>query len=345
MATCVRQSVELDARVKMEMRDRLDGVAVFVEAVEAGGFARAAERLALSRSAVGKTIARLESRLGVRLFHRTTRTLSLTEDGQIYYGRCLRAIEELRVAETMLDSGKREVAGRLRVTMPVLFGRYCVVPVLLKFAREHPKLELDLSFTDRPVDLIADGLDLGIRSGALGEGSGLCARRLTLQRKLLCAAPDYLEARGLPSDIEELRAHDILIHWRVGQAYPWLLPDDQGCLTEVKFESRLRFDDLEVTADAAVAGMGIAWLPSWLIRERVNAGTLITLWDERPFAVMECYAIWPATQYLPPRVRLAIDTLVDNLREATDVGTRDGFPDKKLDSVDATLFALSHMRG
>ncbi|MBB6581711.1 LysR family transcriptional regulator [Ralstonia solanacearum] len=299
--------------MKTDTRGRLDGVAVFVEAVEAGGFARAAERLALSRSAVGKSIARLETRLGVRLFHRTTRTQNLTEDGQIYYERCLRAIEELRVAESLLESGKQEVAGRLRMTMPVLFGRYCIAPILLDFAREHPKLELELSFSDRPVDMIAEGFDLGIRSGALGEATGLCARPLATQPKVLCAAPDYLKARGEPDTIETLATHDVLIHWRTGHPYPWLLPGADGRLTEVRPASRLRFDDLEVTADAAVAGMGIAWLPHWLVRDRIQAGALVALWEKRPAASMDSHAIWPATDYMPLRVRLAIDTLVEKL--------------------------------
>lgn len=299
--------------MNMDVRGRLDGVAVFVEAVEAGGFARAAERLVLSRSAVGKAIARLEMRLGVRLFHRTTRAQSLTEDGQIYYERCLRAIEELRAAESLLECGKQEVAGRLRITMPALFGRYCIAPILLDFARQHPKLELELSFGDRPVDLIADGFDLGIRSGPLGEATGLCARPLATQPKVLCAAPDYLQARGRPDTIEALSTHDVLIHWRTGYPYPWLLADAAGRLTEVRLASRLRCDDLEVTADAAVAGMGIAWLPYWLVRERIEAGALVTLWEKRPAASMDSHAVWPVTDYMPLRVRLAIDTLTENL--------------------------------
>ncbi|WCM91865.1 LysR family transcriptional regulator [Acidovorax sp. NCPPB 2350] len=299
--------------MKADLKGRLDGVAVFVEAVEAGGFARAAERLALSRSAVGKAIARMETRLGVRLFHRTTRTQNLTEDGHIYYERCLRAIEELRTAESLLESGKQEVAGRLRITMPVLFGRYCIAPILLDFAREHPKLELELSFSDRPVDMIAEGFDLGIRNGALGEATGLCARPLAMQPKVLCAAPDYLKTRGAPDTIEALAAHDAVIHWRTGHPYPWLLPDADGQLTEVRLASRLRLDDLEATANAAVAGMGITWLPQWLVRDRIQAGTLVALWEKRPAASMDTHAIWPATNYMPLRVRLAIDTLVDKL--------------------------------
>jgi DNA-binding transcriptional LysR family regulator len=301
------------------MQDRLDGVAVFVETVEAGGFARAAERLALSRSAVAKTVARLETRLGVRLFQRTTRVQSLTEDGQTYYERCIRAIDELRVAEALLESGRREVNGRLRVAMPVLFGRHCVAPILLEFARQHPKLELDLCFSDRPLDIIAERIDLAIRNGAIGPATGqLSARRLPSQKKVLCASPAYVAVRGRPKDIASVEALDALLYWRADYAQPWVLPDAQGKLTEVLLSSRLRFDDLQVVADAAEAGMGLAWLPHWLIRDRLQAGALVPLLDQHPSAVVECHALWPATRHMPLRLRLAIDNLVSALPEVVE---------------------------
>ena len=177
--------------------DRLDGVTVFVEVVRAGGFSRAAEQLGLTRSAVGKAIGRLEARLETRLFHRTTRALSLTDDGRVYHDHCVRALAELQAAEAQLESGRLEVAGRLRVTMPVLFGRHCVAPVLLGLARQHPRLELQLNFSDRPVDVLAEGFDLAIRSGVLGaESEGLRARKLVDQPKVVCASPTYLADPG-----------------------------------------------------------------------------------------------------------------------------------------------------
>ena len=295
------------------MRDRFDGVQAFVEAVETGGFAKAADRLSLTRSAVGKAIARLEERLGVRLFHRTTRTQSLTEDGQQYYERCIRAIEELRAGESLLESGRREVVGRLRVSLPVLFGRYCAAPILRAYARQHEKLELELSFSDRQIDLIADGFDLAVRNGALGNGTALHARRLASPRKALCASPSYLSARGEPHSLADLSEHETLVYWRNDHGLTWQLPDATGALIDLLVTSRLRFDDLEVIADAAVDGMGLAWLPYWLIHERVQAGELIELWADRPRAAMECYAVWPTNQYLPLRSRLAIDALATEL--------------------------------
>ncbi len=295
------------------MRDRFDGIEVFVEAVEAGGFKRAADRLALTPSAVGKAIARLEERLGVRLFQRTTRTQCLTEDGQQYYERCLRAIEELRTGESLLESGRREVVGKLRVSLPVLFGRYCAAPILRAYARQHPKLELELSFNDRQVDMIADGFDLAVRNGTLGNGTSLRARRLVSQRKVLCASPNYLAARGEPHSPGDFANHDMLVYWRNDYAVPWRLPDLAGDLVDVPVTSRLRFDDLEAVMDAAVEGMGICWLPHWLIGDHIGAGNLVELWADRPSATIEAYAVWPAAQHLPLRSRLAIDALASEL--------------------------------
>lgn len=301
------------------MQDRLDGVTVFVETVQAGSFARAAERLELTRSAVAKAIARVEARLDTRLFHRTTRALSLTEDGQLYYERCLRALEELGAAEASLESGRQDVRGKLRVSMPVLFGRLCVAPILLQLAREHPALELDLHFSDRPVDILAERIDLAIRNGAIGPSTGqLRARRLSSQKKVLCASPDYLVRRGTPDGIAALAAHDVLLYWRADYVQPWLVPDETGRLTEVTLMSRLRFDDLAVVADAARAGMGLAWLPRWLVTEPLRQGALVPVLDAHPPASIECHALWPVAPNMPLRLRLAIDALVVGLPGAVE---------------------------
>lgn len=295
------------------MIDRMTGVSIFVETVDAGGFSAAAARLNLSRSAVGKTVARLERRLGARLFHRTTRRQTLTEDGQAFYERCLRALEELRAGEAMLESGRREAAGRLRVSAPVLFGRRCVAPILTELARRCPKLELDLNFSDRLVDLIEDGFDLAVRTGALGEGAGLTARRIARQRMTVCAAPAYLAARGTPRAVEDLRAHDTVAYAQSGRAFPWMFLQDGRRPLEIFPKSKLRFDDLEAIADAAAAGFGLAWLPCWLIRDRVRAGELIRVLDDNAGLVIESHAVWPQTPHLPLRVRLAINALAAEL--------------------------------
>ncbi|WP_413993246.1 LysR family transcriptional regulator [Labrys okinawensis] len=295
------------------MTDRLTGVAVFVEAVEAGGFAAAAQRLNLSRSAVGKTVAKLEERLGARLFHRTTRSQSLTEDGQIFYERCLRALAEIRDGEAMLDSGRREVSGRLRVSMPALFGRHCVAPLLVKLAAQHPRLELNLNLSDRRVDLIEDGFDLAIRNGALESDAGLTTRRIAQQRMTLCASPAYLREHGVPQTIAALHEHDAVMYMRAGQPRAWLFPVPEGAPLEIMPRSRFQFDALDVIADATVAGMGIAWLPCWLVAGPVRRGELVRVLTDVPGLLFDVHALWPRSPHLPLRVRAAIDALAANL--------------------------------
>ena len=239
-----------------EPQDRFDGITVFVEVVRSGGFARAAERLNLTRSAVGKSIARLETRLATRLFHRSTRSQSLTDEGQIYYEHCLRALAELQTAQEQIELERHEVAGRLRVTIPVLFGRHYVAPILLALAQQHPKLELQLSFSDQSVDVLVEGFDLAIRMGVLGiESEGLRARKLAEVRKVICASPAYLLAHGSPSNVDELSAHSILLNRRGDRIHTWQVKDEANRLIDVPLRSRLIIDDLEATADAAAAGM------------------------------------------------------------------------------------------
>ncbi|WP_223646166.1 LysR family transcriptional regulator [Corallococcus sp. EGB] len=298
------------------MSDPLQGVAVFVEAVEAGGFSAAAAKLNLSRSAVGKTVARLEERLGVRLFHRTTRSQGLTQDGQVFYERCLRALGELRAGEALLESGKQEVAGRLRVSMPVIYGRHCVAPILRDLARAHPKLELDLSFSDRLVDLLEDGFDLVIRNAGiqgLAAGDGLTARRVGFQRMSVYASPAYLRKHGTPRTLEALSGHEAIRYVRSGTTRSWLFPREDGSNVELVPQSRLRFDDLEAILDAAVAGMGLAWLPCWLIQDLVRDKKLVRVLTDLPSLCFDVHALWPTTPHLPVRVRVAIDALAAKL--------------------------------
>jgi DNA-binding transcriptional LysR family regulator len=293
----------------IEMRERLNGIADFVLAVEAGSFALAAERMQLTRSAVGKSIARLEQRLGVRLFNRTTRQLSLTEDGQAYYERCTRALAELDAAAASLNAGKGAPRGRLRVSVPVLFGRYCVAPVLLELAREHSELAVEVSFSDRIVDLLEEGFDLAVRVGTLPDSASLAARRLGTQRMVICAAPAYLVEHGCPMSFEELSTHRAISYRRGGQVMPWNVRDAAGQVRELRVETRLSFDDLQAITDAAVAGAGLAWLPCWLIGAQLRSGALKLVMDSERVLAREIHAVWPRTRYLPSKTRAAVDAL------------------------------------
>jgi len=295
------------------MTDRLAGIHEFVAVVEAGGFAAAAARLNLSRSAVGKTVARLEARLGVRLCHRTTRALSLTDDGQAFYERCVRVLAELEAGEAALESGRLEPSGRVRVSVPVVFGRRCVAPVLYDAARQYRQLKLEIGFTDRPVDLVEEGYDLAVRNGNLRNEAGMMTRTLARQRMTVCGSPAYLAARGKPIALEDLIAHETIAYARGGGTTPWTFPDKNGAAVEARIESRIRLDDLEAISDAAAAGMGLAWLPCWLIRERVASGELVRVLDDRSATEFNSSAIWPQAPFLPSRVRVLIDALAGRL--------------------------------
>lgn len=295
------------------MSEQLKGISVFVTAVEAGSFALAAERLHLSRSAVGKTVAQLEQRLAVRLFQRTTRSLALTDDGALFYEHCLRALAEINAAQTLLESGKKSVSGRLRVSMPVLYGRMCIAPLLAEFASQHPNLAVDLLFSDKISDLVEDGLDLVIRNGKLPDSSGLVARKIGEHRMMICASPRYLMQHGEPQTIDDLSHHDVFNYMNAGVPHRWVINADGGKKSEFVPKSRVMMDDLEAIADAAIAGLGVALLPCWLIEEELQNGKLVRILREDLDSVYETHAVWLQTSHLPLRVRLAVDMLVSKL--------------------------------
>ena len=295
------------------MTDTLKDIPVFVAAVEAGSFAQAAIRLHLSRSAVGKSIARLEERLGVRLFQRTTRSQSLTDNGALFYDHCLRALEEIRGAESLLETGKQQVSGRLRVAMPVLFGRQCVAPLLIALAQEHPGLELEMSFSDRVVDLVEEGFDMAVRNGTLQDSSVLVARRLGEHRMVLCAAPDYLLKKGTPQSVDDLLHHAAINYLQAGRVLSWQLMDSEGASHTFTPRSSLNMDDLQAICDAALAGHGIAWLPCWMVSKEIHQGKLVPLLKQAPDVRFDVHAVWQQTPHLPLRVRIAVDTLASRL--------------------------------
>lgn len=290
--------------------DRLESMAVFVKAVDLGSFAAAAVALDLSGPMVGKHVRFLEERLGVRLINRTTRRQSLTDFGRAYYERSRVVLAEAEAADALAADQFSEPRGKLRVTMPAHFGRHCVTPVLLRLARQYPMLELDLSLSDRFADLAEDGFDLAIRTGELDDKAGVIVRRVARQDMVVCAAPSYLKIHGEPQRIEDLADHQAIVYRRLGQlVQPWLFAREEQAAQEIVPSGRLRLDDLDAIADAAVEGMGLAWLPWWLVRERIRAGALVALLPDQPRYPYGCHALWLRTPHLPLKVRLAVDAL------------------------------------
>jgi DNA-binding transcriptional LysR family regulator len=299
--------VEQDSRIGRELFALLD---VFVASVECGSFSAAAQRLHLTRSAVGKTVARLEERLGVRLLQRNTRRSALTDQGQLLYEHALRALAEMQSAATLLQRSRDEPSGRVRVTMPVVFGRRCIAPALTALGRAHPQLQLELSLTDRVVDVIDENVDIALRVGPLPGGSDLAGRALGGHWMLVCAAPGYLSRAGRPGTLDDLAGHRCIVYTRDGRPRPWEFAGSDGRMVKIPVESQLRLDDLEVAREAALAGDGLARLPSWLVADDLESGRLeVALAEHQPF-VHEMHAVWPHRRPLPLRVRVVVDAVL-----------------------------------
>ncbi|NLU16712.1 MAG: LysR family transcriptional regulator [Serratia liquefaciens] len=295
------------------MRSELSGIPIFVAVAEAGSFASAAEKLHLTRSAVSKIISRLEQRLGVMLFVRTTRSQSLTDEGVLFYEHCRQALATINSAETLLESGKVQASGRLRVSMPVLFGHLCIAPLLTELALQHPQLTLELSFSDRTVDLIEEGVDLAIRIGDLPDSSSLIGRRLGQHGMTFCASPAYLQRCGEPHSLRELGQHQAVGYLRAGMVQRWLLRDADGSQQEIRPAARILMDDMQAITNAAVSGAGVVWLPYWLAREHLAEGRLVALMRDCASVDFPVNAVWPRRAYQPLKIRLAVDHLLARL--------------------------------
>jgi DNA-binding transcriptional LysR family regulator len=288
--------------------ESLTGIVAFVRAAETLSFVAAGAQLGISASAVGKSIARLEESLGVRLFHRTTRRVSLTEEGTLFLDRCRRILDDLRDAEAMLSHAARAPRGRLRVSLPTIGYRF-LLPVLPEFRRLYPDVELDLDFNDRLVDIVEEGFDAVIRSGTLTDSS-LMVRRLGPFRFVLCASPAYLAGRGVPSVPKDLATHDG-VHFRfpaTGKLQEWLIAGDA-----VHVPSALTCNNMEAVHAAAIGGLGIAYMPDFLAQEAIKVGTLRAvlggyLVDPGQFSI-----VWPSSRHLSTRLRAFADFLCERL--------------------------------
>ena len=290
--------------------DPLAGVAVFVAAARAGSFTRAGERLGMTKSAVGKSIARLEQRLGIKLFHRTTRMNKLTPDGQAFFATCAAAIDEIGATEAALTSSRQVLSGRLRIDMPVAFGRRVLLPILFEIVRPHPALTLSLSFDDATIDPLLDDVDLVIRFGALKDSSHLVARHLADQERVICAAPGYLQRHGVPSTLADLQDHHGIVGSAKGPPLHWVVRE-HGAVKRIAPPRTHHLSDGESMVDAAIAGLGICQMPASLVRHAVARGALVPLLSDLSTVPVEVHALWPRQAHLSPRVRYVVDRLVE----------------------------------
>jgi DNA-binding transcriptional LysR family regulator len=288
----------------------LDELRGFVEVVESGGFNRAAKRLGISKSVLSRRIARLEADLGARLLSRTTRGISPTEAGLEFKTRSESILAELDEAREAVAHQGGEVVGRLRLSAPLSFGVRFVTPILTQMAERHPRLEMDVSYSDRMIDLIGERFDAAIRIGTLRDSS-LIARRIAPVRSVFVASPDYLARNGRPRTPNDLAAHQCLIYTgRV--AADWQFHSGKRSIS-FRPKGRLRSDSGEAILQWAIAGLGITEAPSFMVSDAIESGTLEPLLLDYPAPEHAIHVVRPPGSYVPGKVRVLIDTLVERL--------------------------------
>ena len=294
----------------MAFTNTFAGVDIFITVVKTGSFTAAAARYGITKSAVAKSVAQLEARLGVKLLHRTTRRLSLTPEGAAYLEQAEAALDQLRSAEDAARSKASTVRGVLRVDMPAAFGRRIAMPILLDILRAHPDLRLAASFSDRIIDPVEEGVDLCLRFGELPDRTDIAARPLGSQRLVLCAAPRYLEAAGEPTDLDDLQNHACILGSRPGRPASWRFLDEQGHVKSVDPPATHLVSDGEVVIDMAIAGFGLCQMPQSLVQPYLDRKELVVALPDRCLVRASFSAVWPATRTMLPRVRTVVDELV-----------------------------------
>lgn len=288
----------------MEHSTDLVDVLSFVRVVETGSFARAAERMGLSKPVLSRRVARLEEQLGARLLTRTARGAQATDIGQSYYARAANILAELEAAQEVVAEAVTQIAGPIRLTAPLTFGVSYLTPALTDFAAAHPRVELDVELDDRIVDLTGGGYDLAVRIGSLPDSS-LVARRIAPVRALVLAAPSYLERRGRPKRPADLAGHDILYYGRE----PWRFRVD-GRTETVRGHVRMRANNGELLRAAAIAGLGICLLPSFIAAPGIETGELEPILLDHVLDEAALHAVMPPGRATTARVRALVDFLV-----------------------------------
>jgi DNA-binding transcriptional LysR family regulator len=291
--------------------DHMSGMVVFTRAAETLSFAEAGRQLGLSASAIGKAVARLEARLAVRLFHRSTRSVRLTNEGELFLARCQRILGEIEEAESELALSRAVPTGRLRVSIP-LVGTL-LMPVLSAFMRRYPDVQLDIDFSDRIVDVIEDRFDVVLRTGDALD-SQLTMRTLGHYTHVIVGSPDYLSRHGVPSTPEELVAHACLQHRfsRTGRLRRWAFVRD-GAPVEVELPSTAIASAVEPLIALAEQGLGLTNAPDFAVRTQLADGSLVTVLREFIDDRIPFRALWPSGRMTPPKVRAFVDFLSEHL--------------------------------
>jgi DNA-binding transcriptional LysR family regulator len=286
---------------------------VFAAVIEAGSFTRATEVLGMSKAAVSRYVGELEERLGLRLLHRTTRKLSPTTEGEIFYARCRELLDNLDEAEAEITSRSGEATGLLKVNVPVTFGLMHLAPLWPAFLARHPKLAIDITLSDRVADLVEEGFDVAVRIGQL-SASTLISRKLASTRLVLCASPEYLQRRGAPSRPVELLQHDVISYslFSTGENWTFTGPDGE---VSVKVAPRVRTNSGDTCRAAALQHQGIILQPTFIVGADLAQGLLREIMPGYRSAELGIHAVYPSRKFVSPKVRLLIDFLVEAFAE------------------------------
>ena len=291
---------------------KLTRMKVFVKVVETGSFTAASERMGLSRAAISKYVSQLETSIGGRLLNRTTRHVSTTESGRIYFERCKDILHSLEEADDMVSGLREQPRGTLRISAPSIFAERHLIPLVSQFSKIYPAVNIDMMVSDREVDLVDEGYDLAIRMTNM-ESSDLIARRLACCRHVLIASADYLKTAPVLKEPNDLLQHSCLIYTYT-QGAIWPLSKD-GKDYSIKVKGRLNSNNPDVLLTAAIAGMGVTIMPTFIASEPIRKGDLkIVLEDYEPLK-LQIYAIYPSRHFLPSKTRIFVDFLKKHITD------------------------------
>lgn len=307
--------------------DKLTSMRAFTKVVSHGSFSEAARDMRLSRSAVSKYVIDLEAELGVQLLNRTTRSASPTDNGRLYYERCIAVLSEIEEADRAASQLQAEPRGLLRVNAPMSFGTLYLGRAVAEFMERNPALQIQLILSDQQLDTVQEGFDVTIRIADLAASS-LIARKLAPAPRVLCASPDYLKHRGTPKHPKELRHHDCLSYGHLATGVQWKLTGKDGDHW-LQVPWKLCTNNAEVLRDAAVRGRGIALLPIFIAHAQLRNGSLRSILTQYRAPELSVYALYPPTRYVPVKVRAFIDFLVAQF-SGRPVGTLARFDDLRL---------------
>jgi DNA-binding transcriptional LysR family regulator len=294
--------------------DRLANIEAFVRAAELGSFTLAAARLSLSPSALSRRVAQLEEQVGVRLFHRTTRAVRLSDDGRAFFERAREALRELDEAQQALSRLRDVPAGLLRVEAPTILGRTVIVPTVARLAARHPDLQVDLTLRDAPGDLAADGIDVAVRLGAQPDSS-LVARRVAWTRMRVCGSPGYLRRKGTPERVADLARHELLGFSHHGGAVRWRLSEG-GEVHEIPPGRRFVLNSAEALIDLALAGAGLVWLCDFMLAGARQRGQLVEVLEDAATEELPIHAVSLPSRVVLPKSRAFATQLEAELRKS-----------------------------